>query len=350
MARTDTPDQQGIWLNPYLFHAANLGVHMIAAVATYFLLRRLVGKPWAACVGALLFALHPVQVEPVAWVAGMKDVLCGALSIIALWQYVVFAQTDAGIEGSRRRTRIHYALATIAYVLAMLSKPSAISLPLVALIIDLGLLKRSWREMILSLAPWIVLAVTIAIVAKVAQPVTTAYEAGKLWLRPLLAADALAFYAHKLVFPVRLAVQYHHSPQVVIGDRQIYFMWIVPLVIVAVAWFYRRKAPWLLVGAAIMVAATLPVLGLIPFQFERYSLVADHYLYVAMLGPAIILAFALTKFSVRRTGVIVIATIFVALGVRSTFQAFHWQSTEFLFRHELTVNPQSAVAYNSLGT
>ena len=348
VARTDAPDPQGIWLNPYVFHAANLAVHMVAAVSVYLLLRRLVAKPWAACAGAVLFAVHPVQVESVAWVAGMKDVLCGALSMIALWQYVLFAKPDAADDASPGRRRLHYALATIAYVLALLSKPSAVSLPLAALVLDRGLLKRPWRAILISLLPWFALAVPIAIVAKIAQPVTVAYEAGKLWMRPLLAADAMGFYVYKILCPLWLGVQYHHSPQVEIGLGRVYWMWVIPAAIGLAAWIWRRRAPWLAAGLGLIVAATLPVLGVVPFQFERYSLVADHYLYLAMLGPALILAFALRSLQYRKALAIAVTISLLALAVRANVQTWNWRSTEDLFRHELAINPQSVVAYNSL--
>jgi tetratricopeptide (TPR) repeat protein len=350
VARTDAPDPQGIWLNPYIFHAANLAVHVVASVGVYLLLRRLVGRAWAACAGAVLFAVHPVQVEPVAWVAGMKDVLCGALSLVALWQYVLFAQPDdeAQTQASSRPRRLHYSAATIAYVLALLSKPSAMSLPLVALVLDRLLLKRSWRAILISLLPWFALAAPIAIVARISQPVRFAYDAGKPWMRPLFAGDALGFYAYKILFPLWLGVQYHHSPQVEIAQGRVYFLWLIPAAIAVAAWICRRRAPWFAAGAAVVVAATLPVLGLVPFQFERYSLVADHYLYVAMLGPALMLAFALRALKPSRFLAIIVTLILAVLAIRTNLQTWNWRSTEELFRHELAINPQSVVAYTSL--
>ena len=105
VARTDAPDPSGIWLNPYLFHTANVAVHITAALFAYALLKRLVGKAWPAAVGAAIFAVHPLQVESIGWVAGMKDVLYGTLSVAALWQFVAYTQTTTS------RMRIHYGLA-----------------------------------------------------------------------------------------------------------------------------------------------------------------------------------------------------------------------------------------------
>src|SRR4051812_9610397 len=89
VARLREPGEQNIQLNPWVFHSANVLVHVASAVFVFLLLRRLVKKEWAAALGALLFALHPVQVETVGWASGMKDLLAGCFGMIALWRYVV---------------------------------------------------------------------------------------------------------------------------------------------------------------------------------------------------------------------------------------------------------------------
>jgi protein O-mannosyl-transferase len=352
IARLDTPDAQGIWLNPSIFHTANLIVHILAVLFAYQLLLALTRRRWPACAGALLFALHPVQVESVAWVAGMKDVLCGALSLLALWQYVRFAQLDAdrGEEPWNPRRWIHYGLATLAFILAMLAKPSAMTLPLVAAAIDWLIIRRAWWRIGAALFPWLALAAVCGFVAHMVQPVTAPPDGGRVWARPLLAGAALAFYLYKLVAPVWLAVQYHYSPQVLLAGRWIWYAWTIPAAVTVIVVLSGLRFRWLAAGAAILALATLPVLGLVPFQFERLSLTADHYLYFAMIGPAILLAFALAAVPTRwaKGAVAVCAAVFILLGARSLLQARTWQDTRTLFEHELAVNPHSEVAYNNL--
>jgi protein O-mannosyl-transferase len=352
MAQVDPPNPSGIWLTPEVFHVANLLVHLIAVMAAYALLKRLTRRPWAAFAGALLFAIHPVQVEPVAWVTGMKDVLCGALSMIALWQYVRFAG-GGGVESSSSpnpRAQLHYAAATAAFVLALLSKPSAVTVPLMAILIDRFLLRRYLRDIAKSIAPWLVLSAGCAIAATIFQSPGVASDPGPLWARPLLAADALAFYLYKAIFPVWLAVQYYHSPRVVMEHHWLYFTWIAPVALAVLAWIYRKRAPWLMVAGGLMLAGVLPVLGLVPFQFERLSLVADRFLYVAMLGPALALAFVLASATARpgKVAAAVCALWLLALGIDSNLQTRYWRDTSALFHHELAVNPRSAVAYTAL--
>lgn len=350
VAGRDTPDAAGVRLNPAVFHAANLLVHILAVLAAYWLLALLTRRRWAAALGAMLFALHPVQVEPVAWVAGMKDVLCGALSLLALWQYVRFATADrdesTGLKTNRWRA---YAIATACLVLAMLAKPSAVVVPAVAALIDWGLLRRSWKRVLFSLWPWFVLAVGCAVIARFVQPARLAGDGGPIWARPLLAADALTFYLYKLVWPGRLGVQYHFSPRVILAGRWVWFAWIVPAACAVALWLGRRRYPWLAVAVGITVVSLLPVLGFVQFDFETHSLVADHYMYFAMLGPAMALSFFLAQLNHGR-GLAIAATalVLVALGVRSYFQTHNWRDTNTLFEHELTVNPASDVAYNSL--
>ncbi|MDP2107157.1 MAG: hypothetical protein Q8J76_14265 [Desulfobulbaceae bacterium] len=107
--------------NPHLFHGANIFVHGVNTVALTALLRRLLRDEWAALGGALLFALHPVQVESVAWVSSMKDLLMGFFSLLALWHFVLFAQRDDSMNRSLR-----YALGLIFFGAALLAKPSAV--------------------------------------------------------------------------------------------------------------------------------------------------------------------------------------------------------------------------------
>jgi hypothetical protein len=103
IARLDAPEN-GVWLNPWIFHTANVLLHAACAVLAYQFLRVISGNKWAACLGALLFSVHPVQVESVAWIAGMRDVLSGAFCLASLWQYVLYAR-----QPSRR---VHYWIAT----------------------------------------------------------------------------------------------------------------------------------------------------------------------------------------------------------------------------------------------
>ena len=143
----------GVPLDPHLFHSLNLLVHLLNVLVVWRIVRLLLGRTmragqspapgqtrarveWAACSGALLFAMHPLQVEAVAWVAGLKDVLCGSLSFVAIWQYLRYASGDVEAASSSNPSRgqgqhpwRHYGLATGMFVLALLAKPTAVVTP-----------------------------------------------------------------------------------------------------------------------------------------------------------------------------------------------------------------------------
>jgi Tfp pilus assembly protein PilF len=359
VARVDTPDAAGIWLNPYIFHIANLLLHIGVCLVVYQLLRLLTGRHWAACGGALLFALHPLQVEAVAWVTGLKDLLCGLLSMIALWQYVLFARgTSAGMAaddhaaaGTARRW--HYAAATVALMAAMLAKPSAVTVPIIAIAIDWLILRRHWRRVAVAIVPWVFISAAFTAIGILAQPVSAA-DAGPVWARPLIAADALAFYLGKLLLPIHLAAVYPHSEQQVLASPLISLTGLVPVALGVIAWAFRRRAPWFAAAAIIFVAGVLPVLGLVPFEFERISTVSDRYVYVGMLGPSLAIAFVLAWLQSRQLPRMSrwvgagFAGGLAALAVLSARQERYWHDSTTLFTRVLELDPRNDVAYCNL--
>lgn len=349
VARVDTPDAAGIWLNPYIFHTVNLLLHLVVSLLVYQLLVLLTRRPWAACCGALLFALHPIQAEVVAWVTGLKDLLCAFFSILALWQYVLFARRQER-DGSRRW---HYAAATVALIAAMLAKPSAVTVPIIAASIDWLILKRSWRSVATAIGPWAAVSAVMVIIGILSHP-TPADVGGPLRVRPLIAADSLAFYLGKILWPAGLSAVYHHSAKDLLAGPWLYLAWILPAALGVLVWIFRKRAPWLAAAAIIFVAAVLPVLGFVAFEFERISTVADRYVYVAMLGPSIAVAFALcsvrSHISIRSQRWLGAggALAVLSLAMLTFRQARFWHDSRTLFTRVLEVYPRSDVAYSSL--
>src|ERR1700733_6640765 len=86
------PDAQGVSLNPWIFHLASIALHVLSVLVVFEILQLLIRNRVAACIGAMLFAIHPVQVEAVAWAAGMKDVLSGLLALVAIWQHLIYVK------------------------------------------------------------------------------------------------------------------------------------------------------------------------------------------------------------------------------------------------------------------
>jgi len=330
--------------NPYLFHTANIILHLGSALLLYGIARRVVGSVWPAAACAILWAVHPLQVEAVAWATGMKDVLSGFLAMLALHIYIRGATASS-------RSRLHawwYVLSGLCLGMASLAKPGVMTVPLVALAIDVGLLKRPWKTVLGCLAPMLVAVVPSVVVTMLVQP-TGGLHLCELWQRPFIAGHAMATYLLKLVWPGALSIDYGLSPQYVLQGRWIWFAWIVPLCVAVAAWSYRPLRRELNSGLAIFVLVLAPVLGLMPFLFQVYSTVADRYVYLAMIGPGLALAYLLER-APRRYAVVGGVVVLAALAARSMVQVQTWRDTDALLEHTMAVNPRSYLAQNNLGT
>ena len=297
-----------------------------------------------ALLGALLWALHPLQVESVGWVSGLKDVLSGALALAALAAFVVFRQG---------RRRWWFVLAVVAYALALLAKPSAMTLPLLLVLIDRFALGTPGRRVMIGAAAFVLVTVPVALIARAAQPAPA--SGAPPGVRALLVGDTLAFYAAKTVAPLSLAFDYGRDVPTLRAGRELYVAWLVPVgVAAATAWAYRRArrrgrplSPLPAVGLTVFALAPLPVLGVTRFDFQVISTVADHYAYVALAGVAMIVAWAVTRWPKAWPAV---AAVVVVFGVRSAWQCRVWQDSETLFSHALVVNPRSWSSQLNLAT
>lgn len=342
-AHVDFPDEQGSQLNPWLFHAANIAVHALTVLAVFGFLRRLLAKTgrdptWPAFVGAALFAIHPIQVEAVAWVTGMRDLLAGLFAVIALWQYTLAA--------SGRRAC--WFGAAVAFAAALLSKPAAVVLPVMAMAVDVWLVGRPWRKAIVPAAIGLVcLALPAVYVTHLAQH-TEVSTPGPIYNRLLVAGDSMTFYLRQLIWPAHLSSDYGRRPAKVLGHAWVYAELVVPIVVLAAAWVARRRWPAVWVATVWFFVALLPTSGIVPFNFQYFSTVTDHYAYLAMLGPALVAAVVMS-----RTGGVpsraIAAVIFVALAARSVVQVGTWRDNATLWRHVAELNPGDFAAETELG-
>lgn len=341
----DHPDAEGLNLSAAVFHSANVLIHALTAVVVFQLLLRLFGNDLAAFCGALLFALHPVQVESVGWISGTKDLLCGLLSSSALLMYVRSVQIKLMNPKGWWPSRWRYLLGLLFFVLAMLSKPTAVVVPLMAAVIALLFLNRSVRQTILSLFPWFVLMIPFLYWTRKYQPAPWA-DPLPVWARPAVALDAITFYFYKLIWPIHLCIDYGHNPKTIAANHTIYFTWIVPIAAAAVLWWRYERCRPMVAAALLFLMPLLPVLGLVPFEFQMVSTTADHYLYLPMVGAGALLAWTITRSKIPITAVFV---LLIALATRTILQEPVWQNSRSLFHHALAVNPNSIEACDNLG-
>lgn len=357
MAQLDQPDARGFSLDPLYFHLANVLLHATSALIVFAILRRILKRDWPAGLGAMLFALHPIQVEAVGWISGMKDVLCGAFSLAAVWAYLVYAtnrssqRPDFKMSGDEAngpsRRRLFYVLGLVFFVAGILSKPSAMVVPGILLVLDYFWLRRSIVQIARSLWPWFGITILAAGSAKLIQP-GIGIAMTPLWARPLIVGDSLSFYLYKLFFPIQLGIDYGRRPQVIMQHAWLYMAWIVPTLVGFMLWRWRRSRPLLLAAGCVFFVAAAPTLGWTRFLFQYYSTTADHYLYVAMLGPALALGWLLTRARTQSVYALCGAVLAV-FAILTALQTRTWKSDQALFTQAIATNPNSFAGYNNLG-
>jgi protein O-mannosyl-transferase len=341
VAQLESPDFLGSKLNPYVYHAASLLVHWLSACVVLEILRRLKISDWAALAGALIFAIHPIQTEAVAWATAMKDLLSGLFALLAIWRYITALESRDG------RQKWNYLVATICFAAALLSKPSTVVVPLIAAVIDRIVYGRPWRDIGKWVWPWLLLALGCTALTMLDQP-PHPFDVGPFWARPLIAMDALAFYLYKIFLPIRLSFDYGRSPTAVLSDPMLplYWTWIFPLATGLVLW--RMKRPALTVAGCIFLLGLLPVLGLKTFVFQYYTTVADRYVYISMLGVALAVGWFVDR-NRNRIFISAVVAIIVVLGSLSFVQAGRWKDTETIYDFGLHLNKTRALHYLIFG-
>ena len=289
----------------------------------------------AAGVGAALFALHPVQVESVAWVTGAKDLIATFFALLSWLSY----------QNETKNISRKYGLATLFFVLAVLSKPSVFVLPVMLFFVRTLIQKRSSGFQTRILGVWLSLFFFFGVFTAGLQPDEMRQYFVQPQYRPFIAGDALAYYLAKIVAPLHLAPVYGRTPQSVIESGTCYWTTLISLFVFGWIWTQKKKRPWLLGSALIFVAGVFPVLGLLSFNHQNFSTVTDHYLYFPMVGVALCLSlFLALEIKSLKTATIaagIMVSIFVAGFVRSSIQLPAWKNYETLFDQDLKVFPDS---------
>lgn len=358
--------QYRLWgVEPLGYHLVNVVLHASSAVLLWRVLRRL-AVPGALLAGAI-FALHPVHVESVAWITELKNTLSGVFYLAALLMYLRFdppgAPAGAGErlhDGGGARDWRCYAVALALFACALLSKTVTASLPAALLLIvwwKEGL--SAWRRHVVPLIPFFILGAGLgATTAWVERYLLGAEgEAFALtWVdRGLIAGRALWFYLRTLVWPANLIFIY---PRWTI-DASAWWQYLYPaaaLTVVVVLWALRGRMGRGPLAAALFFGGTLaPALGFFNVYPFIYSFVADHFQYLASLGPialaAALMATGLTRYGVWRhpVGYVVCAGLLLVLSVLSWRQAHLYADQETLYRHIIARNPGASMAYLNLG-
>jgi Tfp pilus assembly protein PilF len=343
-------DYQLFGLQPWGYHLTNLLLHTANVLLLYGFLRGTTGAVGRSFVAAALFAVHPLHVESVAWVAERKDVLSTFLGLLALLAYA---------HHVRQPGWGRYLLVLAAFALSLLAKPMLVTLPFLLLLLDYWPLDRLSRHavplhrLVLEKIPLLILTIVLCLVTVQAQSRGQAVlplEALPLSERIPNAVVSYVTYLFRTIWPVRLAVFYPHpraqqSMLLVLGAAGL-----LVSVTVLVLWYGRRR-PYLPVGWLWYVGTLVPVIGLVQVGQQA---AADRYTYVPLIGifvlvvwgVADLLAWLRVRLAAAWTGT---AIVLLACVLLSRSQIRVWQNSGALWEHALSVTTNNAIAHNNMG-
>lgn len=356
-------DAQLYGLNPRGFHLTNLLLHCVCSLLLFITLRRMTAAFWRSLVVAALFALHPLQVETVAWIAERKGLLSSLFLMLALLAYVRHAE---------RPSWLRFALVALCYALGLMAKSMVITLPALLLLLDVWPLRRvrlmsfvgepdgdgpfplqAWHRVILEKLLLLPFAAVSALLTVLAQG-----QGGNMWTAEQYTLGArfahvgvsYVAYLRKALIPSDLAVFYPHPLT--------YPAWLVLLSVVLLAsltglclWRFI-KAPWLLVGWLWFTGMLLPVIG---FLQTGDQAMADRYTYLPLIGVFVALTWGAFDLVIRirlkpwACGVVGAVAVSLCL-LASSFQVRTWQNTRTLFEHALRVTKSNHLAHAVMGT
>jgi len=334
---------------PRLFHLTNVVLHLANALLLFTALFSMTGRRERSGFVALLFAVHPLHVESVAWVAERKDVLSGLF-----WMAGILAWNAYARGPSARR----YLLVVLAMGLGLMAKPMLVTLPLVFLLLDFWPLRRKlpWRRLVTEKLPLLALSAASSILTVIAQRAggaVSSVEAVPIASRIANAVVSYATYLAKTVWPTGLAFFYPH-PGNGLPAWQVLTSAGLLVALTIFAWRTRHTRPYFVVGWAWYVITLIPVIGLVQVGLQGR---ADRYTYLPLIGPFIAITWGVADLLQRvadaRIRRIVASGSSIAVSVALAATAYattgYWHDSVTLYTHALAVTTNNAVAHNDLG-
>jgi len=340
--------QHTVWGDDTLgYHLVNITLHAVSAFLLALILRRL--KARGAILAAVVFALHPVQVESVAWMTELKNTLSGTFYMAAAFAYLDF-------DASRRAPR--YALALLLFALALLSKTVTATLPAALLVVFWWQRGRlEWQKDVLPLLPFFVVGIAGGLTTAWFERTLIGAEGAAFAFtfveRTLIAGRVIWFYLATLLWPAHLVFIYPRWDV----SQQVWWQYLYPLgalVLTAALWRLRTWSRAPLAAFLFFVGTLFPALGFLNVYPFRFSFVADHFQYLAGIGIIALGASGLALLADRWQtdkraavgGAVVVAAL---LSVLTWNQSHLYADAETLYRETIARNPSCWMAHNNLG-
>lgn len=269
---------------PFYMHLANILLHTINCLLVFALAKRVTKSNLSSLVAAIFFAVHPIQAETVSWVSEFRGLLSSCFMLAGMW---LFYKT----KSENKFNGISQVIVLLLGLMAMLSKPVAIIYPVLLLLIDYFVLKQFLRK---NFYYYLILAaclIPFAVFTSQLQPTVTHEMQYPVWLRFLLPFFCLAFYMFKLFIPVSFCATYGYTPISLENSFLLLASTLLFSLLVIYYCYKRRRENRMLVFAVLFfMMGFLPVSGLLTFYFQQFSNVADRYLYLSLIGVALLIA------------------------------------------------------------
>jgi tetratricopeptide (TPR) repeat protein len=329
-------------------HLTSLIIHLANVLLLFLVMDRLTGSIMRSSFVAALFAVHPLHVESVAWIAERKDVLSTLFWMLAVLAYIRYV---------KRKGFTSYLVVALMLALGLAAKPMLVTLPIVLLLLDYWPLQR-WQPgndpwpVLREKIPLLVLATASGVMTLIAQrsgEAVRTFEQFPLALRISNAILSYASYLWKMIWPFDLALYYPHPGRIPIAMAAGALIALALLSALAIG--MRKSRTFIIVGWLWYLVTLLPVIGLVQVGSQA---MADRYTYVPLIGIFIVLAWGVPELLGRVLRkewqvVAVGAALVLILTALTHRQAGYWRDSETLFRHTLEVTENNAVAHNSLG-
>jgi tetratricopeptide (TPR) repeat protein len=343
-------DYQLFKLNPAGHHYVNVLLHAGSAILLFLLLESATGLMWPSLMVAALFALHPVNVESVAWAAERKNVLSMFFFLLTMLAYGWYV---------RRESLRRYAVVVALFALGLMAKPEIITLPFVLLLWDYWPLRRMFGEasgegrtvsyLFLEKVPLLLLSAGSAVITLAAQRAGSTLRDAPAWVRFGNAAVAYVRYLGKAFWPVHLAMPYPH-PGRLLPVWEIVVSTAVLLLVTGLVLRWRERR-YLVVGWFWFLGTLVPVIGLVQVSTQA---MADRYAYLPYIGLFVCVIWGVMetarerKISAVWLGVPAVVILF-SLGVVTRYQIAYWHDSESLWRHTLSVTERNYAANDAFG-
>jgi Flp pilus assembly protein TadD len=336
-------DCQLYGLNPAGHHLTNVLLHTATVIALFLVLRQMTGAFWRSAFVAALFAIHPLRVESVAWVAERKDVLSGLFFMLTIGAYVRYARHPWSCG--------RYGLVVVLFALGLMCKPMLVTLPLVLLLLDYWPLQRveprKLSGLVLEKLPLLALSAAGCVATLLAQ--TGAIRSGGVFPLASRLGNALAacmVYLGQMVWPAGLAVFYPY-PRNGLSAWEVLLAGTLLAGLSAVALWRRRAQPWLLMGWLWYLVMLLPVVGVIQVGDQSH---ADRYTYLPQIGIYVAVTWLVAEWRLSRAVLgSLMAGVLAVLMVCAWKQTAYWQNSETLWTQTLACTTGNCAAHNSLG-